>query len=183
MGSYFEDVSRRVYNGESRGTVVTVESVAHGQFADVKVGVGETLEDVERLENYGFTSFPNDGSEAFIVFVGGSRDDGVLIAADQPEHEKKVKLEKGEVAVWTSFGSSIHLKKDGSVLITADKIQTKGKTLSVKNEADDLIKLLSDLVKALTEVKVNTALGPQVFLNLAAFTKLQASIDAFVDKG
>jgi phage gp45-like len=75
------------------------------------------------------------------IFVGGSRENGVVVATrgECPE------LKPGEVMVHSPFGSSIKLKDDGSIELVTDSkkfrfvgdIETTGKmTVGGKLEAD-----------------------------------------------
>lgn len=79
--------------------------------ADIELGAVEKRRDVEFLQQFGFSSRPKGDVEGVALFVGGSRDNGVVIATrgECPD------LEEGEVRVHSPFGSSITLKKDGSV--------------------------------------------------------------------
>lgn len=79
--------------------------------ADIELVAGEKRRGVEFLQQFGFSSRPKGDVEGVALFVGGSRDNGVVIATrgECPD------LEEGEVRVHSPFGSSITLKKDGSV--------------------------------------------------------------------
>lgn len=78
----------------------------------VQVGLlaDETADDVERFQNYGFTSVPLPGAEGVCLFLGGSREHGVVIAMDDRRYRLKG-LEGGEVALYTDEGDSIVLKR------------------------------------------------------------------------
>ena len=79
--------------------------------ADIELVAGEKRRGVEFLQQFGFSSRPKGDVEGVALFVGGSRDNGVVIATrgECPD------LEEGEVRMHSPFGSSITLKKDGSV--------------------------------------------------------------------
>ena len=79
--------------------------------ADIELLAGEKRRGVEFLQQFGFSSRPKGDVEGVALFVGGRRDNGVVIATrgECPD------LEEGEVRVHSPFGSSITLKKDGSV--------------------------------------------------------------------
>lgn len=79
--------------------------------ADIELVAGEKRRGVEFLQQFGFSSRPKGDVEGVALFIGGSRDNGVVIATrgECPD------LEEGEVRVHSPFGSSITLKKDGSV--------------------------------------------------------------------
>ncbi len=77
----------------------------------------EIRADVERPQNYGFTSRPLDGAEAFVAFLGGQRDHGVVIAVEDRRYRLKG-LEKGEVAIFTDEDDKIVLKRGGTIEVT-----------------------------------------------------------------
>ena len=86
--------------------------------ADIELVAGEKRRSVEFLQQFGFSSRPKGDVEGIALFVGGSRDNGVVISTrgECPD------LKEGEVRVHSPFGSSITLKDDGTVeLVTNSK--------------------------------------------------------------
>lgn len=85
----------------------------------VQLGVldGETRNEVERFQNYGFTSVPKEGAEAVVIFAGGDRDHGLCIAVDDRRYRLK-DLGAGEVAVYNDAGARILLKASGEIELT-----------------------------------------------------------------
>ena len=80
---------------------------------------GETLENVERLENYGLAGRPPAGSEGVMLAVGGSRDHPVLAGLEHRGHRPE--LAEGEVKLYAIFKQFIHLDKDGNIVFKAPK--------------------------------------------------------------
>lgn len=86
--------------------------------ADIELVAGEKRRSVEFLQQFGFSSRPKGKVDAIALFIGGSRDNGVVIATGDQAND----LEEGEVCVHSPFGSSITLKNDGTVeLVTNSK--------------------------------------------------------------
>lgn len=86
--------------------------------ADIELLAGEKRRGVEFIQQFGFSSRPKGNVEGIALFVGGSRDNGVVISTrgECPD------LKEGEVRVHSPFGSSITLKDDGTVeLVTNSK--------------------------------------------------------------
>lgn len=79
--------------------------------ADVELVAGEKRRGLDFLQQFGFSSRPKGKVEGVALFVGGSRDNGVVISTrgECPD------LEEGEVRVHSPFGTMITLKKDGSI--------------------------------------------------------------------
>lgn len=95
---------------------------------------GETIEDAERLENYGLTAHPPAGSEGVMLSVGGSRDHPVVIASEHREHRPEG-IAEGETALYSMFKQIIHLDKDGNIHIKAPKgIFIEAETFEAKIE-------------------------------------------------
>ena len=91
---------------------------ANGMIADITILGRERHTAIRMLQQYGFASVPDDGSEAVALFVGGSRDNGVVIAT-QGEASVMPSLDKGEVALFSRHGQKIVLRKDGTVEVEA----------------------------------------------------------------
>lgn len=66
----------------------------------ISVLAGETTDRVERVQEYGFTSNPPPGGEAVVLFPGGNRSLGLVIATDDRRY-RITGLESGEVAIYT----------------------------------------------------------------------------------
>ena len=81
---------------------------------------GETITDIERLQNYGFESFPDadDDHEVLVVYPGGNRDQGIAIVIHNRDRPDDLKV--GDVRVWDKHGNSIELSKTGIKLNTGD---------------------------------------------------------------
>lgn len=79
---------------------------------EVQVGVlaDETIDGMERVQNYGLTSVPLPGAEGIAVFLGADRAHGVVIAMDDRRYRLKG-LKGGEVALYTDEGDSLIFKR------------------------------------------------------------------------
>lgn len=101
-----------------RAVVLLVQDGLKLQGLQVSLLAEEVREDVERFQNYGFTSHPLPGAEAIAVGVAGSRDHMVVLAVDDRRY-RLVGLQAGEVAIYTDEGDKIVLKRGGTVEVTA----------------------------------------------------------------
>lgn len=95
------------------------------QLVQVQIGKGgpseleEVIDDVPRMGHYGFAYRPPDGSECVVLFVGGRRSMGVVIATGEREHRPRDLL-PGEAMLFNS-------EADTYVKLSADgKIRSKG---------------------------------------------------------
>lgn len=76
---------RRVRGMVARGILRLVDDAGGVQRVQVQVGP-QTLDGIDRPQMYGFTSHPPAGGEVVVVFVGGNRDQGVVIGEGDRAH-------------------------------------------------------------------------------------------------
>lgn len=107
-------LANRVRLGVGRGIIRLVSDAAGLQTAQVSLMANETRSNVERMQEYGFTSVPHPGAEAAVVFIGGERGHGLIIAVDDRRYRLKG-LEGGEVAIYTDEGDSIILRRGNQI--------------------------------------------------------------------
>lgn len=69
---------------------------------------------VRLMQHYGFASVPKSGAHGVALFVGGARDDCVLVAS-QGEAGGIPALDSGEVALFSEYGQKVVLDKNGNV--------------------------------------------------------------------
>lgn len=102
----------------SRAVVKLVNDGTKLQALQLALLDGETRDQVERFQQYGFTSVPQQGAEGVVLFIGGDRAHGVVVAVDDRRYRLKG-LQNGEVAVYTDQGDSIVLKRGGVIEFNA----------------------------------------------------------------
>lgn len=114
ISRFLEPLRTRVRMIVQRAIVSLVNDTTAMQLIQVSILRGDVLSRVERVQNYGFTSNPENGSEAVVVFINGNRDQGLAIVVDNTEVRKK-DLQPGEVAVYHKSGSYVLMKADGTI--------------------------------------------------------------------
>lgn len=113
-----QPLQQRIMLMISRAVVLVVKDGAGLQGLQVSLLADEVREDVERFQNYGFTSHPLPGAEAVAACVAGSRDHVLVIAVDDRRYRLRA-LAQGEVAIYTDQGDKIVLKRGGVIEVTA----------------------------------------------------------------
>ena len=101
-----------------RGVLLLVRDGLKLQGLQISLLEGEVRDDVERFQDYGFTSHPHPGAEVVAACVAGSRDHVLVIAVDDRRFRLK-NLVQGEVAIYTDEGDKIVLKRGGIIEVTA----------------------------------------------------------------
>jgi phage baseplate assembly protein V len=110
-------LARRVANLVSRAIVRKVDDAKKVQELQLDVLDGETRDEIERFQEYGFTSVPLDGAEAVVVFVGGRREHGLAIGVEDRRY-RIGNLASGETAVYNHTGAKIVFKANGDIEAT-----------------------------------------------------------------
>jgi len=126
-----EPLQRRVMLMIAPATLTAVDDSQSIQKLQIKLGKDEIRENINHIQQYGFTSHPKPQSECAVVFVGGNRDHGLVIAVDDSRYRLK-KLGEGEVALYTDEGDVIQLKR-------GNKIDIKSATSVTINAPDTTI--------------------------------------------
>ncbi|ABE45634.1 phage baseplate assembly protein V [Polaromonas sp. JS666] len=114
-------MQRRVMLMVGRAVLELVNDNTKVQAAQVSLLEGEVRDQVERFQNYGFTSVPEAGAEGVALSVQGNRDHIILVAVDDRRY-RKLGLLPGEVAVYTKWGDYIHIKQGEIEIKHATKV-------------------------------------------------------------
>lgn len=96
------------------------------QVMQINLLEGETRDDVERVQNFGFSGHPPAGAVLVAVAVGGSRDHMMVVACEHPAYSPPLK--SGESAMYAQFGQLFKMDEQGNVtLICRDfKVESSG---------------------------------------------------------
>lgn len=108
-------LARRIANVAARGVVTLVNAASKMQGLQVRLLANEVKDGLEHFETYGFTASPKTGAEALVLFLGGDRSHGIVVAT--PDRRFRLTgLEEGEVALYDDQGKFIKLARDGIVI-------------------------------------------------------------------
>lgn len=109
---------RKISNLVTRGAVGRADSTGKMQRLQLRLLAGETKDDVEHFEPFGFTSKPLAGAEHVTIFMDGDRSHGItLVVADR--RYRLQGLADGEAALHDAFGNKAHFKADGTLDVVA----------------------------------------------------------------
>lgn len=99
----------------SRCVVSLVSDSFKMQALQVTMMEGQTSDDVEHFQHYGFTSVPLPGAEGVALAVGGSTGHTIVINVDDRRYRLKG-MRDGEVALYDDQGQKVHMTRDGIVV-------------------------------------------------------------------
>ncbi len=110
----------------SRGVVSVINAALRMQGLQVRLLAGEVKDGLEHFEPYGFTAHPHAGAEAIVLFLGGDRSHGIVLAT--PDRRYRLKgLQAGEVALYDDLDHVVKLGRTGI------EIDGGGHTLKITN--------------------------------------------------
>lgn len=106
-----KNIKNRVMMAIARGVVKGVSDDGKRQTVQVELLKDELRDGVERMQNYGLTSYPHPGGDATVVFVGGNREQGIVLAFENRQF-RVVGLQQGEVCLYDDLGNRVSLLRD-----------------------------------------------------------------------
>ena len=104
-----------------RGKLTLTQSGEPIQRVQVSGLADETLQDIEQLQQFGFTSHAPANTDVIVIPLGGDTSHGIVIASEHGSFRVK-NLQSGEVAVYDESGSSIVLKRGKLIEINCDNL-------------------------------------------------------------
>lgn len=120
-----EPLKRRILLMIGRCIVTAVNDDDAIQSLQIKTIGGVVLDNVERFQDYGYTSVPHIGAEGFVSFVGGNTAHGLVNKADDRRY-RPTGLKPGEVAIYDDLGKTIILKRNGDIEVNAPRLLLNG---------------------------------------------------------
>ena len=137
MRELLDQVARRIGMMVGRGTIANVDDNAQAQALQVELLADEAQDGVEKFGGYGFTAVPHPGGEALVVFVGGLRSHGVVVATEDRRYRPRG-LRPGEVALYDDLGQMVKLGRDGIEIETDKPVTIRAERVLVEADTVDL---------------------------------------------
>lgn len=110
-----------------RGKLTRNNSASPIQLAQAAGLADELLQNVELMQQYGYTSNPPSGSECIVLPLGGCTGHGIIIATEHGTYRLK-NLKPGEVALYSDEGDSIVLKRGRIIEVTTQTFRINATT-------------------------------------------------------
>ncbi|MBY8111742.1 phage baseplate assembly protein V [Vibrio fluvialis] len=107
---------RKIYSMVGRAIVTGVIEDLQRQNLQIRIENDESSDNIERFQDYGFSSYPPEGSEAVVLAMKGSLDQRVAVAVEKKE--LRPKGEQDDVFIYHADGHFIRLTKDRKLIIS-----------------------------------------------------------------
>lgn len=116
----FASIATRLRLSVARAILQIINDGSTLQTMQIQLQKDVVRDNVERFQQYGYTSVPFAGAEGVAVAVGGSTDHFLLISVDDRRYRLKG-LKPGEVALYDDLGQVVHLTREGIIIRGAGK--------------------------------------------------------------
>jgi phage baseplate assembly protein V len=173
---YFNKLMLLLNSVFSRGTITLVNDDTGMQSAQAKFLADEVLDNLPRVQDYGFTSNPKVGAEALAIFLGGRRSNGAIIKVDDRRYRLKG-LKSGEVAIYTDEGDKIVLKRGNKIEVTTNEYVVNAATKITL--ASPVVEIQASSKVDITSPDTNTTGKVTAQQDVESKTKVLAQIGVF----
>jgi phage baseplate assembly protein V len=96
-----------------RGILSAVKDAEGIQMIKISALKNEERDDIERPQQYGFTSHPLKGAELLFLSPNGDRSSMICICADDPRYRPEI--QPGESALYSDQGLMVLMREDGKI--------------------------------------------------------------------
>ncbi len=152
FGKLIAPFARRLGNMLARGSVTAVNGASKLRTLQIRMMAGETKDNVEHFEPYGFTSEVKGGSEPIAAFFDGDRSHGVvLVVADR--RYRLTGMQSGEVALYDDQGQKVYLTRNGVVIDGANKPLVIQNVPTATVQAATKVRLETPLLEVTGDIK------------------------------
>lgn len=127
-----------------RGVIRAVKDTGARQQTQVEMLKNEIIDNVEHMQNYGFTSHPK-GGDCAVAFNGGSREQGIVLVIDDRRY--RIPLLAGEVAMYDDLGNKIELLREMVKITAVQHVEVVAPTIKLIGDLELVgnMKILGDI--------------------------------------
>ncbi|MEQ8605191.1 MAG: phage baseplate assembly protein V [Marivibrio sp.] len=145
LARLLEPLRRRIALLFGRGVITMVDDQGGIQRVQIQALAGETLDRVERFQEYGLTSRPLSGAMAVFASIAGVRSHSIVLGVEDRRYRLKG-MTGGEVALYDDQGQVVYLTRDG--------IRVEGLNLLLATEG--VLRLEGDVVEIHAATRLQT---------------------------
>jgi phage baseplate assembly protein V len=193
LTKFLAPLKRKVYLMIGRGILTAIKNTEKTMKIQITGLNGETITDIERLQEYGFESYPQltSESEVLTVFQNGNRDQGVALVvhdrANRPTdllignvrvydyNDNKITLTDTGIEIEDMNGNKITCDANGIIILdkNSNKVEMKSGQINVTGTAINMLAASEFMIKG------NTA-QTEMNKDQALMQSLQTGINAWV---
>ena len=118
MKQVIRQIFSRLNMNASRGVLTNINDATSIQEVQVKGFAGEKFDKVQRFQQFGFSSVPEDG-DVIILCPQGLRDRAIVICVQDTKHRPK-RLKPGDSVMYDAHKNIIKLDENG-ISVTTEK--------------------------------------------------------------
>ncbi len=165
-------VKKKIYLLIGRAILTAVNNDEKTQKVQVTALKDETISDIERMQEYGFETYPKTGTaEAVVLFQNGNRDQGLVVCVHDKD-KRPTDLTEGNVRMYDWNNNKITLTNDG---------------ITIEDKNSNKIEMKSGEIN-ITGTKINLLNASEAFINGTTFdawmtATLKTTFDAHVHGG
>jgi len=132
-----------------RAVLSNVSAAAKGLLTTLEARAGETVDQVEIAQHFGFRSVAPAGLEAVAIPIGGSSAH-LVVVGEIDRSTTPPTLVVGEAALYSTGGAKVVAKADGSVVINdgAAGVARVGDDTQTPLTSDDIVAIAAQMVAA-----------------------------------
>lgn len=127
------EVFNRVMMMFGRGVLRGTKDEGPRQQVQVELLKGEVRDDVEHMQNYGFTSHAS-GGDCAVAFLGGNREQGIVLVVDDRRY--RIPLLAGEVAIYDDLGNKVELLREMVKVTAVLHLEAQAPTIKIIGNLD-----------------------------------------------
>jgi phage baseplate assembly protein V len=101
-----------------RAVLSAIDAKNPVQLVQAKALAGETVQDMEFFQHFGFTSTPPGCTECILLPLGGRTEHSIIIATENGSY--RIAVAQGEVCVYNQWGASMKFLKEKRIEIDCD---------------------------------------------------------------
>lgn len=169
MINSIERMYQRLLHVVGRGRITTGNDGGSVQVQQVKLGLDEIKDNVARLAEFGFTSMPPIGSDVVLLFIGGDRSNGAIVATGHQASRPKGLL-SGEAMIYSQDGKSVYLTAAGGIIVEA-----KGQAVTVNNSTTVTINAATKIRMVTPVLEVTGDIIDNVGANTKTIAQMRAA--------
>lgn len=136
MNQLINELKRKILLAVGIGILRIIDDTKKIQKCQISLMDNETHSNVDRYQEYGFSSVPLPGAQAVAVSIAGSRDNSIIIATEDGRY-RPLNLNPGEVTIYNQLGDKIVIKQNRTIEITAPNVIINGNLQVTGNILDN----------------------------------------------